>query len=118
MPNSLPKLLGSVSRQVGSEKFVLVSYGHSVQINCSMTKSDVNVTVFVKRFSTRPTKVVIDNVKWRQRKDIFTLTVTEPLDGGRYSCEVVNKTGYKRTTKGITIIPIAAPRSGKLISRR
>lgn len=96
-----------------SQKYLFVSYGHSVQIDCSLGKSDVNVTLYVRRFSTQSTKVVIDNVKWRQRKGIFTLTVTQALDGGEYTCKAMNETGHERITREITVIPIVAPSNGK-----
>ena len=99
--------------QAAGQRYLFVSYGHSVQIDCSLTESDVNVTLYLKRLSTQPTKVVIDNVKWRQRKGIFTMTVTQPLDGGKYICKAINQTGHERITKEITVIPIVAPTNGK-----
>lgn len=101
------------NKQTPNQRYLFVSYGHSVQIDCSLSESDVNVTLYVKRFSTQPTKVVIDNVKWRQRKGVFTMTVTQPLDGGEYICKAINITGHERITKELTVIPIVAPTNDK-----
>ncbi|XP_028407206.1 hemicentin-1-like [Dendronephthya gigantea] len=101
------------NRHTRKQRYLFVSYGHSVQINCSLRKSEVNVTLFVKRFSTPYTKVAIDNVKWRQSGGLFTMSATRPLDGGEYMCKAINGTGHERITKEITIIPIVAPTNDK-----
>ena len=99
---------------MADKKYLFVSYGHSVQIDCTPKESDVNVTLYIKRFNRQLTKVNIDNVKWSQRKGIFTMTATQPLDGGEYICKTINKTGYERITTQITVIPVVAPTNGKL----
>lgn len=104
--------LGASKRlPVNGKNYFFVTYGHSVEINCSLTNADVNVTLYVRRFQT-PKRLAVDNVKVRLNKGIFTITRTNSMDGGEYICEATNRTGHKRISHVINVIPVI-PKNSK-----
>lgn len=90
---------------LNGKKYLFVTYGHSVQINCQLSSTDVNVTLYLKRFMT-PKKLNVDNVKVRLNKGIFTITRMNNMDGGEYTCKTMNKTGSEKISRVVNVIPV------------